>query len=120
MSDVSPESEATGAEQSLVRLHGFVTGKVQHVHFRKYTQQAATKLGVTGWVKNLPDGRVEWVCEGPRAACDALASWCASKGSPASVIASCEVNEESYRGKFPRFDVDRSYMTGYQPRMVAK
>jgi acylphosphatase len=46
------------------RLHGFVSGRVQGVGFRYFTQQIATDLGVTGWVKNTFDGKVEFVAEG--------------------------------------------------------
>ena len=47
------------------RLHVFWSGRVQGVGFRYTAEAAALELAVTGWVKNLPDGRVEAVCEGP-------------------------------------------------------
>jgi acylphosphatase len=43
-----------------------VSGRVQGVGFRYFTQDAATREGVTGWVRNLPDGRVEAFVEGER------------------------------------------------------
>lgn len=46
------------------RIHAFFTGKVQGVGFRQSTKQYATELGLKGWVKNLPDERVEMVAEG--------------------------------------------------------
>jgi len=45
------------------RVHVFISGKVQGVWFRSYTEAEAKKLGVKGWVRNLPDGRVEAVFE---------------------------------------------------------
>ncbi len=46
-----------------IAKHCFVSGHVQGVAFRHYTRQQALKLGITGWVRNLPDGRVEvWAC----------------------------------------------------------
>ena len=48
------------------RVHVFVSGDVQGVDFRQAVADKATELGVTGWVKNLPDGRIEAVLEGPR------------------------------------------------------
>ena len=48
------------------RVHVFVSGDVQGVLFRQAIADKATELSVTGWVKNLPDGRVEAVLEGPR------------------------------------------------------
>ena len=48
----------------LVRQHVWISGKVQGVCFRAYTEQEAQRLGLQGWVRNLPDGRVEGVFEG--------------------------------------------------------
>ena len=49
-----------------VQLHAFFSGRVQGVGFRWQTQAFARKLGLSGWVRNLPDGRVELVVEGER------------------------------------------------------
>ena len=46
------------------RKHVVIEGKVQGVFFRANTQRMAASLGLTGWVRNLPDGRVEVVIEG--------------------------------------------------------
>ena len=46
------------------RLHVLVSGRVQGVFFRANTKHFAEKFGLTGWVKNLKDGRVEIVAEG--------------------------------------------------------
>ncbi len=48
------------------RVHVFVNGEVQGLGFRQAIADKATEQGVTGWVRNLPDGRVEAVLEGPR------------------------------------------------------
>ncbi len=48
------------------RVHVFVSGDVQGVLFRQAIADKATEQGVAGWVRNLPDGRVEAVLEGPR------------------------------------------------------
>ena len=47
-------------------MHVFVAGNISEVDFRQAIADKALELGVTGWVKNLPDGRVEAVLEGPR------------------------------------------------------
>ncbi|MBI3616388.1 MAG: acylphosphatase [Candidatus Omnitrophica bacterium] len=50
------------------RLHVLWTGRVQGVGFRFTAEEAALELGLTGWVRNLPDGRVEATVEGPEKA----------------------------------------------------
>jgi acylphosphatase len=48
----------------LVRVHVLAGGRVQGVAYRYYAEKVATRLGVSGWVRNLPDGRVEVLAEG--------------------------------------------------------
>lgn len=69
------------------RLHVFVEGHVQGVCFRDSTYREATRLGVCGWVRNLPDGRVEAVYEGPREAIETLLAWTHRGPAPANVTA---------------------------------
>ncbi len=86
------------------RVRVFISGKVQGVYFRAYTQEEAKKLGVKGWVKNLPDGRVEAVFEGEDEAVEKMIKWC-YKGSPLSKVDKVEVIEESYQGEFQNFSI---------------
>lgn len=51
-------------KSNLKQIHAIVHGRVQGVSFRYYTQLTAQSLGITGWVRNLPDGTVEVVAEG--------------------------------------------------------
>ncbi len=60
----------------MVAVRATVTGRVQGVSFRYYTQQRARELGVTGWVRNEPDGSVALHAEGDQEAVDALVKWC--------------------------------------------
>ena len=60
MSAGDPERGQAGGSK-VVRVHVFVDGWVQGVSFRYHMVQEAMRLGVTGWVRNLPDGRVEAV-----------------------------------------------------------
>lgn len=53
-------------------LHCVVSGRVQMVMFRDFTQRKARALGITGWVKNLPDGTVEVLAQGEKPALDEL------------------------------------------------
>lgn len=54
------------AKSNIKRAHLFVEGKVQGVGFRYFTQTNARDMNINGWVKNLPDGRVEAVFEAPK------------------------------------------------------
>lgn len=56
-------------------VHAYVTGRVQGVFFRRETCEEARRLGLGGWVKNLPDGRVEVMICGERAAVETLSDW---------------------------------------------
>lgn len=58
-----------------VCYHGYITGKVQGVYYRQTTLEQAQTLGLDGWVKNLADGRVEVLFEGPQGAVTELAEW---------------------------------------------
>jgi acylphosphatase len=62
-----------------------ITGIVQGVFFRARTQEQATRLGVTGWVTNQPDGSVAAHFEGPPGAVDELVAWCRTGPSRAQV-----------------------------------
>ncbi len=61
-----------GPEQSKARVHAVINGWVQGVGYRWFTLQEARRLQVDGWVRNLMDGRVEVVAEGPREALEEL------------------------------------------------
>lgn len=67
------------------RAHVFVSGKVQGVFYRANTRDTAGEAGVDGWVKNLADGRVEAVFEGPTAAVESMVEWCHEGSSRARV-----------------------------------
>lgn len=65
----------------LTRKRVIVTGRVQGVFFRESTRKKAEELGLSGWVRNLEDGRVEWVAEGSLASVESLIRWC-RRGGP--------------------------------------
>ncbi len=74
----------------MVRAHVVVIGKVQGVFYRDSTRKAAEECEVAGWVRNLPDGRVEGVFEGERAAVEALVAWC-GRGPPLARVERVDV-----------------------------
>lgn len=74
-------------------LNIVVTGKVQGVWFRKYTQEKALELGLTGWVKNLPTGnQVEIMVSGTKEQLELFKEWC-HQGSPLSKVESVSHKE---------------------------
>ena len=83
------------------RAHVWISGRVQGVFFRAYTIEAAQLIGVTGWVRNLPDGRVEAVFEGEADKVQKMIEWC-REGSPMSRVDRVELLEEVYTGDFDR------------------
>ncbi len=83
------------------RVHVLIAGRVQGVFFRSYTQENAHANKITGWVRNLPDGRVEAVFEGDVDNVGKIIAWC-YEGSPASRVDAVEVLEEVYTGEFDR------------------
>ena len=86
------------------RVHIFVTGRVQGVFFRQATKVIAIKNNVTGWVRNLDDGRVEILIEGENKSVDSVIEWC-NYGPANSRVDSIEVTNEDYSGNFESFEV---------------
>lgn len=76
----------------MVARHCFVSGRVQGVFYRASTRQKAVELGLSGYARNLPDGRVEVLAVGEPAAVGSLIEWLAS-GPPAAHVADVEVRE---------------------------
>jgi acylphosphatase len=86
------------------RVHVTITGMVQGVFFRAKTRNEAIRNNVTGWVRNLADGRVEAVIEGKPEDVDRVVSWCRIGPSLAAVDV-VEAIEEPYTGAFEAFTV---------------
>ena len=86
------------------RVHVIVTGMVQGVFFRAKTRNEAVGNNVSGWVRNLPDGRVEAVFEGKPEDVDRVVAWCRIGPSLAEVI-HVEIREEAYTGAFTDFSI---------------
>lgn len=88
-----------------VRAHLIIKGKVQGVWYRGSTQDAAQRIGgLSGWVRNLPDGDVEAVMEGARTQVEALISWCRS-GPPHARVDAVDIRWEPPSGNYTTFDV---------------
>ena len=91
---------------NLVRVHVFISGKVQGVGYRASTWDMAQILKLNGWVRNLRDGRVEAVFEGSESQIEEMLRWC-EQGPPAAIVQSVETQSETPEG-FKRFEVMRT------------
>lgn len=85
------------------RVHVWFTGRVQGVGFRNRTAVLARESGLTGWVRNLPDGRVEMVAEGATSTVEALLAALDARFE----ISHKEIRESPFEGEFPDFGVLR-------------
>lgn len=86
------------SDAPLVRVHVFVEGRVQGVNFRHSTWRQAALLGVSGWVRNLADGRVEAVYEGPQEAVDDMLAW-TRQGPEWARVTSLAIHDEQPKGE---------------------
>ncbi len=86
------------SDDNRTRAHVFVSGTVQGVYFRATTRDTAREADVSGWVKNLADGRVEAVFEGPRPAVESMVEFC-HEGSPAADVRDVEIEYENPEGR---------------------
>ncbi len=93
------------------RARIIVSGRVQGVFFRDSTRREATRAGLTGWVRNLPDGRVEALFEGDEAAVQHLVDWC-RRGPPDARVEQVAVEWGETTGEFGRFTIERTPRAG--------
>lgn len=87
------------------RAHLFISGLVQGVFFRATTVETAHRIGgLTGFAKNLPDGRVEVVAEGTREAVDRLIEWL-HHGPPSAQVTEVIIDRSEATGEFAGFSI---------------
>jgi len=84
------------------QLHAFVSGHVQGVSFRYHTKKQANSLNLKGFVRNLGDGRVEVVAQGPKPDLERLAEWL-HQGPDSASVKSVEVFWEKPEKEFDKF-----------------
>ncbi len=86
------------------RVRCIAHGRVQGVFFRASTVERAVELGLTGWVRNNPDGTVEAVFEGEDVQIEKMLEWC-KEGPPLAHVTRLDVVEEPYVGEFSDFKI---------------
>jgi acylphosphatase len=88
----------------MVRCHLWVKGRVQGVWFRGSCAEQGCSLGVSGWARNLPDGRVEVLAQGEKDAVERLVEWC-HHGPPTARVTRVEIQYELEGEAFDGFAV---------------
>ncbi|MHB8137629.1 MAG: acylphosphatase [Smithellaceae bacterium] len=86
------------------RVHVYISGRVQGVFFRAETQRTAMNLRLTGWVRNMEDGRVEAVFEGEGQDIDKMLTWCHT-GPPGARVDQVVIEEEPCAGSSQNFKI---------------
>ena len=86
------------------RVHVVICGRVQGVFFRASTAEKADELGLSGWVKNTPDGSVEAVFEGEEGAVDEMLAWC-HRGPMLAKVIRVDATPEQFTGEFSKFSI---------------
>ncbi len=86
------------------QVHVWISGIVQGVFFRAHTRQVALSLHVTGWVRNLRDGRVEIIAQGTQDALERLVEWC-HHGPSMSRVDKIDVRWEDITKTFDDFEI---------------
>ncbi len=84
--------------------HVIVTGIVQGVFFRDYTYRQASKLNLTGWVRNLPDRTVEALFCGKQKDIETMLAWL-KQGSPRSRVDNLTIEQITVKDNFSTFEV---------------
>ena len=85
-------------------LHVYISGRVQGVGFRQSTYDEASRLGLTGWVRNLSDGRVEAVFSGAREVQEQMLTWC-RKGPTFARVDDVDAHFECHDDRFLIFEI---------------
>jgi len=88
----------------MVRAHLHISGIVQGVGYRYYTRREAQGIGLTGWVRNLPDGRVEAVLQGTHEQVERMIKWC-TRGPEEARVSDIAVAYEEPDSEFPDFGI---------------
>lgn len=86
------------------RVHLIIYGRVQGVCYRAATLDTAIELGLNGWVRNLPNGNVEAVFEGPADMLQKVIAWC-HDGPPGARVTKIDEKWDDYSGEFTDFKI---------------
>ncbi|MEM9090820.1 MAG: acylphosphatase [Cyanobacteria bacterium P01_F01_bin.53] len=100
---MTPPSISHSTTPDQICLKVWITGRVQGVGYRYSTREQATALGLVGWVRKLPDGRVEAMIQGDRTQIERMIEWFHS-GPPAAKVTAVETKEQTQQ-QFQTFEI---------------
>jgi len=89
------------------QAHILIKGRVQGIFFRVFVKEQAQALGLTGWVRNAPDGRVEAIFSGEKEKIEEMIEKC-RQGPPLARVEEIEVSWSKPKEFFPSFEIRRS------------
>lgn len=81
-----------------------ISGHVQGVFYRTHAQEEAKKLNLAGYIKNLPDGKVEALLQGPESQINTFIEW-AKEGSPGAKVDKVDIKWQNIGKEFPSFQI---------------
>jgi len=103
---IDPQTSPSAARSTSVQVRLLIRGEVQGVGYRWAAKEQAERLGISGWIRNRPDGTVETVGCGPTALVEAYVEWC-KQGPRQARVESVERLEDDERCSVRTFDVIR-------------
>jgi acylphosphatase len=90
-----------------IRAHLFISGAVQGVFFRVETRKEAIMRNISGWIRNVSDGRVEAIFEGEKENVGKLITYC-KRGPQGAEVTNIDVTWEEYLGKLKSFEIRKT------------
>jgi len=90
--------------QNMIRAHLIISGRVQGVFYRAFTEDIARGLNLKGWVRNTPNGDVEAVFEGEKSDIEKAIEHL-KKGPPAAIVKNINISWEDFKGEFKSFEI---------------
>jgi len=88
----------------MVRAHLLISGTVQGVGYRWSCRREAGSRGLQGWVRNLDDGRVEALLQGPKEEVETMVAWC-FRGPPGASVSGIDVSYEDAKDDLEGFGI---------------
>jgi acylphosphatase len=92
----------------MIRAYLLIQGRVQGVGFRANTRRRANRLNLRGWVRNMRNGDVEIIVEGPEVEVDRFIAWC-HRGPTSAYVSKVNVEKSEATNKFDGFAVKRTF-----------